>query len=100
MDANNDILQSMQDIELAWTDMYAITRMFTEFENTKESRVKQCAAVNTMKDILYYAGDAHAERVYETLSSYQKQLRNLNATNAPNATFKETKGNSECTKLS
>ena len=100
LDANNDILQSMQDIELAWTDMYAITRMFTEFENTKESRVKQCAAVNTMKDILYYAGDAHAERVYETLSSYQKQLRNLNATNAPNATFKETKGNSECTKLS
>lgn len=97
LDANKNILISMQDIELAWTDMYAITRMFTEFDNTKESRVKQCAAANTMKDILYYAGDNHAKRVYKTLSSYQEQLTSVNA---PNATFKEKKGNSECTNLS
>jgi hypothetical protein len=79
----------IDDIQLAWTDIYAITRMLITFDSGKTARVRTCERKTTMETIFYYAGDAHTSRVFYTLASI--------ALSKSSSTVSYARGNEECT---
>lgn len=93
---NSDTQWLMVDIQLAWTDIYAMTRLFTVFDVGKQPRAPTCAEAHEMRNVFYYGGDQHAKRVFDTLASIALSIQ---PQPQPPVSVSYKLGNSECTDM-
>jgi hypothetical protein len=93
------VIHTQSDIVYAiylmiWTDVYAMLRMFTQFEHKRGAHtVAGCKGEHSMQHIKYYAGWLHTKNMFMVLVAYcvKEKL---------NATFKyEEGGTNECTDM-